>query len=489
MSVRTFPKSVPVLFLVLGYLRTQGQDSLFHPADYNARKALILKHLTTGAKDTVYPGSYVKLWMHSDKKQVKMQPLIKMDMNRHTAYYESIIVGMTDSQLLLLRKPPLPLMRLKRPFDTIPISSITGFRAFNKDVEMSTTSAVTMPGMSFMPSDLLQFPYMFVMMPVMQSVSQVGSSILNPIHRVRTRKGPRYQLSIEEHQSDQVFYVMDGPQLKEGEYEWEFDRNKRWEKTYARAERILKQRLLTDNTGNKVFSGTLGSMFFPGFARGPEDTKTYVSIPGNAFVFGFTSERYISNGSRIGLEMQFNKPHASTIVYSTSFKGGMGFINSIFSYMKLGLGGMYSTSTRKSLLQKATSLDRDSLDTEQQLKLALLYQKVMMEPRFYFQFGAGTVNTTLMRLKANMTSGTFSTTDYSQKKFALQGGFGVTTRIHKRLLYDMSVKYIYSPNYTPSIGGLKSYSGIKLQFNLGYISGPSFALRKRLLREITERTR
>jgi len=489
MKKRSLPGSVPVLILVLGYLGLQGQDTLFHPADYNARKGLVLKHLATGVKDTVYAGSYVKLWMRSEKKQIKMQPFTKMDLNRHTAYYESILVAITDSQLLLLRKPPLPLIKLKRPFDTIPIRYITGFRAFNKEVEMSTTSAVTMPGMSFMPTDLMQFPYMFVMMPVMQSVSQIGSSILNPIHRIRTRKGARYQLFIEEHPSDQLFYVMDAPRPKDGEYEWEIDKHKRWEKTYARAERILKQRLLTDNTGSKVFSGTLGSMFFPWFVCGTEDTKTGVKIADNAFVFGFTSERYISNGSRIGLEMQFNKPHSTNTFYSTSVKGGMGFINSIYSYMKLGMGGLYGTRLRKSLLLQAVSLDRDSLDMGQEAKLAGLYRKIMMEPRFYIQFGAGTVSTMLIRMKGDMTSGTFSTTDYSQKKFSLQSGFGVSSRIHKRLLYDMSVKYIFSPNYRPSIGGLKSYSGIKLQFNIGYISGPGFALRRKLLREINERTR
>jgi len=103
----------------------------------------------------------------------------------------------------------------------------------------------------------------------------------------------------------------------------------------------------------------------------------------------------------------------------------------------------------------------------------------------YFLFGIGKVNTTLIRIKGSMTTGSISTTDYSQKKISIQSGFGISSRLSKRLLYDMSVKYIWCPNYNPSIGGLNSYSGIKLQFAIGYMSGPAFALRRKMLNEVS----
>jgi hypothetical protein len=118
--------------------------------------------------------------------------------------------------------------------------------------------------------------------------------------------------------------------------------------------------------------------------------------------------------------------------------------------------------------------------------LAFSSAKLRMEPKAYFLFGIGAVNTTLLKIKGSMASGSISTTDYSQKKFAIQSGFGISSRLHKRLLYDMSVKYIWSPNYDPSIGGLKSYSGIKLQFAIGYMWGPAFALRRKMLNEVSQ---
>lgn len=477
-----------ILSWILSGFTAEAQDTLFHaPSQDNLRKGFVIQNLQTGTKDTIYAGSYVKLWIRSEKKLNKLQPLTKMDFNRHTGFYESILVTMTDSHLLLLRKPPIPFLKSNKPFDTIAIKDIIGFRAFNKNVEMSTTSAVTMPGMSFMPSEVMEFPYMFILMPVMQSITQVGSSIINPIHKIRTKKGERYKLSIEEHQADSLFYVLDGPALKQGEYEWEVDKHKRWEKVNSRAERILEQRLLADNTGNKVFSVTFGSMFFPGYVRGPSDTKTHIKIADNAFVFGFTSERYISPRSRIGLEMQFNIPPRTASFNGTTFKGGSGFINSIFSYMKLGIGGTYGTQLRNNLLKKSAIIDADSNDIDRDVRLARMQRLIMMEPKLYFQFGAGAVTTTLLRIKGNVSSGSISATDYSQKKFSVHAGFGLSSRISKRLLYDMSVKYVFSPNYQPSLGGLKSYSGIKLQFNFGYVFGPGFALRKRILKEVSDK--
>jgi hypothetical protein len=119
-----------------------------------------------------------------------------------------------------------------------------------------------------------------------------------------------------------------------------------------------------------------------------------------------------------------------------------------------------------------------------QSKKALLRTKLTAEPKPYFMFGAGAVNTTLIRFKGSMSSG-MNTTDYSQQKFALEAGPGIFSRLGRRLTYDMSVKYLWSPDYTPSIGGLTSYSGVRLQFNVGYMVGASFVRMRRQLKAIS----
>lgn len=464
-----------------------GQELLFQePSQDSIQKILVLEKLNSRKRDTIYQGTYVKLWVRSEKKHKKLQPLTKMDFNRHTVYYESTLFAINDSLLILFKKPGLPFAKKKILFDTIPLKEIVGIRGFNKNVEMAMTSGVTMPAMSVMPSDLLTFPWMFLTIPISQTVTQVGSSILDPVRRIKRKDNQYYRLSVSKKNIDSIYYVVKAPKLEEGQYEWEINKHERWEKSYRRASRILDQRLIANNSGNRVLSFTLGSMFFPGYVRGPSDQKTKINIPDNAFVFGVTSERYISPKDRIGLEMQFNIPPRAVSIGANSFSAGAGYINSLSSFVKIGIGGAYGKKGRSKLLQQALSINPDTTDIDVSRTLTATNAKLRMEPKTYFLFGIGAVNTTLLRIKGSMTTGNISTTDYSQKKFSIQSGFGVSSRLSKRLLYDMSVKYVWSPNYSPSIGGLNSYSGIKIQFALGYMSGPGFALRRKRLNEVSQ---
>lgn len=473
--------------LSVARLTVAGQSPLFsEPVQDSVQKILVLEKLNSSKRDTIYQGAYVKLWMRTEKINKKMQPLIRMDLNRHTVYYESALFAINDSFLVLLKKPPLPFVKPKIIFDTIPVKQIFGIRGFDKNAEMAISSGITMPAMSFMPADLLTFPWMFVMMPVTQTVSQVSGSIINPTRRIKRGDHQYYKLSVSEMKIDSVYNIVKAPKLEAGQYEWEINKYERWRKSYDRAKQILDQRLLVNNTGNTVLSGTLGSMFFPGYVRGADDDKTKVKIADNAFVFGFTSERYFSPKDRIGIEMQFNMPHKTASMTTNSFSAGAGFINSVFSYTKIGIGGFYSQHLRRQLQQRVNSISADTADQDAARAVAFSSAKLRMEPRAYFLFGIGSVNTTLLKIKGSMASGNISITDYSQKKFAIQSGFGISSRLHKRLLYDMSVKYIWSPSYDPSIGGLKNYSGVKIQFAIGYIWGPAFALKRKMLNEVSQ---
>lgn len=470
---------------IIGYA-VQGQILMFNdPVSDSVQKILVLEKLNAIKSDTIYQGAYVKLWVRTEKKYTKLQPLTRMDFNRHTIYYESILFAINDSFLLLFKKPALPFVKRKILFDTIPYNQIFGIRAFNKGAEMAIASGISMPGMSFMPSSLLAFPWIFVIMPVSQTVMQAGGSIINPVRRIKRGDKQYYRLFVSEKNVDSVFNIVKAPKLEAGQYEWEINKYERWQKSYDRAKRILDQRLVNDNSGNWVLSGTLGSMFFPGYSRGPEDQKTKVKIADNAFVFGLTTERYFSRNSRIGLEMQFNNPHKTASINTSSFTAGAGFINAVYSFTKIAIGGVYGKNGRSILQQQTNSIRPDSAQDACKTG-SLTNAKLRMEPKLYFLFGIGAVNTTLLRIKGSMATGNISTIDYSQKKLSIETGFGILSRLHNRLLYDMSVKYIWSPGYNPSIGGLKSYSGIKIQFAIGYVSGPAFALRRKMLNEASQ---
>jgi hypothetical protein len=459
--------------------------------DTGVQKVLIAGNCKTGKTDTILQGSYIKLWVRLPQAKNKLQPLIRIDFNRHTFYYESNIVAITDSSIVLAGKPviplPLPVPHKKILLDTIPLHAITAFRSFNKNSQMTITSSLMMPAMNFMPSEFITFPYMLYMMPANGIVLGALGNAFFPMRRIKT-SNPKYRLWTGEKTMDTIYSTAGLIYRTDMPYEWEIDKYDRWQQAYTRASRILNDRIFLENTSNKILSGTIGFMFFPGFVKGAEDTKTNVYIPGRSIVLGLSSERYITQKDRLGMEFQFSSAPRSMSATTYRFSAGFGSITSIASYIKIGLGGLYGKSRRTAIFNRWASLSLDTADSKVQFYRSIQRLKQITEPQFYFLFGGGAINTTILKIKGSISNmNSLSTTDYSQKKFSLQAGLGASSRLGQRFLYDMSLKYIWSPNYTPSIGGLNSYSGFKLQFNIGYVYGPAFAKKRRMLAALSEK--
>ncbi|SEW44746.1 hypothetical protein SAMN05428988_5847 [Chitinophaga sp. YR573] len=469
--------------------KSNGQStySLSLLVDSNKQKILVEENVRTGKKDSIQQGAYIKLWIRSDEVRHKAQPLARVDFNKKTFYYEAPIVFITDSTLILARRHPFPLSARQTGFDTVYIRNITSFRVYHKNGENTAKNSLTMPFISLLPTEFTSFPGMLYMMPATGIAMAYTATVLYPMRHTISKKNP-YRLTVREQTLDSVYFIKNPPLLPDTTQVWEIDRLSRRERAYARAKFILDERLLTDNTDNRVVSITMGGMYFPAYAHGAEDTKTRVNISDNAFVFGLASERFITNKDRIGVELQLNIPSKAVDVYGTSFSGGAGSIFSISSYMKIGLGGLYGKRLRNTLMGNMSHIDPHTNDPELHAKYFSERAKLIAEPKAYFLFGAGATNTTLIRVKGNMT-GSLSTTDYTQKKLSIQSGLGLSSRLGKRVLYDMALKYVWSPNYNPSIGGLENYSGLKLQFNIGYMFGPGFSRNKRILREINKNIR
>jgi hypothetical protein len=226
-----------------------------------------------------------------------------------------------------------------------------------------------------------------------------------------------------------------------------------------------------------------------------EDLKSHISITERKFYFGFVTENWITDRHRIGTEMTMNRTErfmSMTGSTSVSINSSMGMILSNFTYLKWGLRGWYSEGYKQRQWAAIRKLDDEIAKAEEidDIEGGLLtakrnYFRTMLaaEPKPYLLFGVGAINTTLIRIKGSNASG-IGSTDYSQQKFAVEGGFGMFTRVGKRLTYDFSAKYIWSPMYSPAIGGLERYSGFRLQLNIGYMSGMSFMRTRKMLKHI-----
>ncbi|SFD86902.1 hypothetical protein SAMN05518672_103603 [Chitinophaga sp. CF118] len=462
------------------------------------QKILIEENNKTGTKDTIKQGSFIKLWFWSKGKRIMEQPLIRSDFNRHTYYVESNLIAITDSALIFVKRPPfiplpIPLPLGSLDFDTVKIADITSFRTLNRSVEGGVKGAVMMPTMSFMPEYFTTFPGMLFMMPSMQiGTTFLGDAVFR-FHRMK-RQHPRFRLTVGEMPADSMYYIKRRKLLNEKDYEWEIERSERYDKMYRRIKHDLSDQILDEFVGNRIISVSLGSMFVAGYSKGSEDLNTRVNISDRKFVFGLSSEHFISQKHRVGIEIQMNKTERFTSVTGSSslhITGSSGMILSNFAYIKFGLGGLYNERYKSKLRTQIAALDADAISEADEVSLgfiqskrAFLRTKLTAEPKPYFMFGAGAVNTTLIRIKGSMSSG-INTTDYSQQKFSLESGLGIFSRLGRRLTYDMSVKYLWSPDYTPSIGGLTSYSGVRLQFNVGYMVGSSFVRMRRQLRSIS----
>ncbi|MVT10254.1 hypothetical protein [Chitinophaga tropicalis] len=491
---------VPSLVLVLIFCNVSAQRfSLPQPPANGMQKILVEVNSKTGAKDTIRQGDFIKLWFRSDRKRQMEQPLVRTDFNRHTYYVESALIAITDSELVFMKRPPfmpipIPIPLPSVDFDTVSIRNITSFRSLNRSVDGAVKGAVMMPTMSFMPEYFTTFPGMLFMMPSMQIGTTFFGDAVFRFHKMN-RHNSKYSLTIGEMPADTMYYIRRRKMMSESDYEWEIERFERYTKMYTKIRRDLSDQLLDEFLGNRITSITLGGTFIPGYSKSAEDIKTRVDISDRKFFFGLSSERFISQKHRIGIEIQMNRTEKfMSVTGSTSaqISASSGMILSNFAYIKFGLGGLYSPAYKARLRLRITELDAEAerAEGDEMEQGAILSRrsftrtKLAAEPKPYFMFGAGAVNTTLFKIKGTMSNG-INSTDYSQQKFALETGMGLFTRLGKRLTYDISAKYIWSPAYTPSIGGLNSYSGFRFQVNIGYMSGSSFARMRRVLKSIS----
>ncbi|WP_081155618.1 hypothetical protein [Niastella vici] len=68
---------------------------------------------------------------------------------------------------------------------------------------------------------------------------------------------------------------------------------------------------------------------------------------------------------------------------------------------------------------------------------------------------------------------------YNQQPYAAEAGLGFFSRTGNHIFVDLACKYIVSANYSPEIGGLISYTGLKLQLNVGWMLHAGFSRLKK----------
>lgn len=475
------------------------------------QKVLLIQNEKTGHTDTVKLGDFIKLWFWSDRKVKMEQPLTRTDFNKNTYYIESNLLGVTDTTLIFLKRspflpiPPIPLpipipipIPNKIPmheFDTIRLADIRGIRLVNRNLEGAAIGVTMIPAMSIVPDYFTTWPGMMFMQPSMQIVSTYIGDIIFPLHKVNRENKHRFSLGTGEVPRDTMYYIQRRKMNGENDYEWEVERLERFEKMYKHVKKEMNDQLLDSYQGNTIFSIPLGVTFIPNMFLSAEDQKSHISIPERKFYYGFATENWITDRHRIGTEMTMNRTErfmSITGSNSVSINSSMGMILSNFTYLKWGLKGLYSEGYKKRQWIKIHQLDEEIAAAEaiDDIEAGALvakrsYYRTMLaaEPKPYLLFGVGAINTTLIRIKGSDASG-IGSTDYSQQKFAIEGGFGMFTRMGKRLTYDFSAKYIWSPKYSPYIGGLERYSGFRVQLNVGYMSGMSFMRTRKMLKQI-----
>jgi hypothetical protein len=328
-----------------------------------------------------------------------------------------------------------------------------------------------MPAMSFFPDYFTSWPEMLYAMPVNMIAMQLLGSSLFSTHRVNGERD-KYRLYIYDTGIERITLKDEISKHEKGE--WQVERISRLDNIYERTKEKWLGKVLFKYKGNKIISLSLGTMFIPGYEHAAFDSKTKVEIQNKKFVWGFSTEHFISERFRIGMEMQMHATEKSSYMTSTgTMSGGGGFIFSNFTYFKIGLGnGIFGNSYREKLQTRIQNSAPDKYDDFAVASFNAKKMGLLIEPKPYFLFGMGAVNTTLIRMHGNQSS--LGTKEYEQKKLSIESGLGFLSRISKRFVYDMSLKYIWSPKYTPSIGSVNSYSGLKLQFNIGYMMGPGF---------------
>lgn len=469
--------------------------------NFDSPKVLIDVNTRTGRKDTISTGSLVKLWIKSEELRNIRQPLLKSDFNKKTYYLEGQLVSISDSNVVFMKNqapsplpPPLSLIpalvkkkvEFRPMLDTISIKDITKFRKSDMVVEGTLKGLTMMPAMTLLPEDFTTWPGMLFMMPGTMIASNLFGSAIFSTHKVNATGG-NHLLTVGNNTPKKLLF----PTKEKITYEteWGYEKFDQWNRVKDKIYDQLLVKAMNEYRGNKIMSISLGYMIFPEYVIGPDDRKTKVSIPEKKFVFGFTMEDFLSQKIRVGMEMQTHKLAPSMgNPASGSISGGMGFIFSNYTFIKIALGnGLYSEKYKERLKIQIDELGKGAIDIDNNLKaqVNLLRTKLLADPKPYFMFGAGAINTTLMKISGS-SSGNMSVKDYTQKKFSLTAGVGVFTRLGMRLTYDLSCRYVYSPDYSPTIGGLYNYSGFKLQLNIGYMTGQSFSNMKRIYKEASK---
>lgn len=483
------------LFLVLLFFfagmkvlsQPPGQLLLHNPE--SAR--IIYEEDTAGNRVPISVGSVIKVWYRSKKVKWFSQPLARTDFNKHTYFMEARLSGLTDSQLLFMKKPPpFPLVlfmglgKKKGPpkFDTIPLSNVTSVRSFSSGAMNAYRNASMMPTMSFVPTSINGFPLALFFPSVLGVVFTGFSDMMYPMHPVKENK---FKLAIEKIPVDSALFLELNGVGVDHETEWDFDKHTRWEKLFTRLYGFQRDSLLLENQNRVILSLTYGARMFPGYTIGAKDTKTGVDITDRQREYGFVSERFISQSDRVGIEILMQPVKANMEMSSdgSAMKLGAGSIISTYSFYKYGLGGLWGKRYRNSIERRLTRLNPHSTDPEVQDDIYSLLKKLVSEPKAYILFGLGAVNTNLFRVRVGQQGSSISSKEYSQTKFAIEGGGGVSSRLGKRLFVDMGLKYTWTSGYAPPLGSLTSYNSWKLQFNVGWITNSGFAAMKRNLQK------
>ncbi|MFT3738748.1 MAG: hypothetical protein QM786_08310 [Breznakibacter sp.] len=495
---------LPIQFLLApggGGKRKKGDA----PATLYSPKVLIDENTKSGKKDSIFAGSFVKIWLNSDTEKRISQPLMKWDFNKHTYYFEGQLISIGDSSLVFAKSQPpsilppplslIPVLIKKRPpiesmfkpmFDTIMIHEVTKFRISDMALEGAMKGFTMMPAMTFLPEDFTTWPNILYFMPGTMIASNLAGTAIFSTHKVNETNG-KHQLYIGDNANKNTLFP---PKIKSGfETEWAYEQIDRWDRAKYLVHQQLLDNAMNEYRGNSIMSLTLSHMEFPSYVIGPTDGKTKVNIPDKQFLYGFTMENFITPRLRVGMEMQTHKLAASTGNAATgNVSGGMGFIFTNYSFLKFGIGdGLYSDSFKRRIRTQIEDLRDGAMNIEYddnvRSRINLLRAKLLADPKPYFMFGAGAVNSTLMKIRGSNSG--MSVKEYTQKNFSMTAGVGVLTRVGYRLTYDFSCNYVYSPDYSPTMGGLYSYSGINFKLNIGYMTGQSFSKMRKLYNQLS----
>lgn len=265
-------------------------------------------------------------------------------------------------------------------------------------------------------------------------------------------------------------------------YVWEIDKYNSWQKRHTDWLAVKSDSVRRRLKNRFIISGSWGYFFIPDYAKGEADKNTGVDMAAVKKVLGINLEYFVGQKSRIGLELQwhsapqkFNMTTNGSTSVSISAAGGNSIL--LFGYFKQTFCTLLSQNR---LENKIRLLKTDSLNEGAVRSLNRASRKLHAIPRVYGILGAGIVSTNLLRVKGSGSPDNMRVKVYSQQPYAAEAGVGFFSRTGKHICIDLACKYIVSTNYSPEIGGLKSYTGFKLQLNVGWMLNAGFGRLKKI---------